>query len=377
MKMNENKAIKVALLGSRGVPARYGAFELCADRIATLGGKSKVHWTVYCPRKEAELESYGNADLIYINQKKSGFGALLFDVLSLFDASVKKFDCLVMLGYGAGIFLVIPRLFGRKLITNTDGFEYKRSKWSLWVKVWFRFAEMCAAVISNKLISDSLHIVNYYKDRYMKESTFIAYGTDIPDINDKRCKKQLHDFFSCHKIEPKGYHVVVMRMEPENNILEICQAAVNRGTGKPIVLVGPETPFFNKQVRPMINGKPSLIMAGSIYDRSLLFSIRINAYSYIHGHTVGGINPTLLESLSTGTPVIAAETPYNHEVLGSSGLYFSDIETLMRQMEYLENCPPERLDELALAVKGRLKPYFTWEAVVEQYEDLIVKTVCT
>jgi len=360
------------VLGTRGVPARYGAYETTAQYLALLGGRGMVRWVIYCPKESAPPSSFGNAVIIPIKHGKGKTAPLFYDIRCLWDASRREdIDVIIMMGYGAGPFLLIPRFYGKLLITNTDGFEYRRSKWSLIIKLYFRMAEKFAAYLSHGLISDSIHILNYYKKRYRKESYFIAYGTEHPDylILDK-AKDRCQNFLQKYRLSLKGYHVVVMRLEPENSVQMICEAAVNRSNGKPILIIGPSTPYFDA-LFPRYATSTKLIYAGPIYDRPLLFLLRSNALSYIHGHTVGGINPTLVESLSTGTPVIARNTPFNMEVLEEDGLYFYDVESLQKQISFVESISMLEWENLAQKVRSRLRSNFTWNKVVEDYEKYV------
>jgi len=369
----KNAKIRAALLGSRGVPAKYGAFETLAHRIATLGGQENIKWVIYCPAENNPPKHYGLATTVLIRRGKGPIASFLYELGSLWHACLdRSIDAIVMLGYGPGLFLILPRLFNKKLITNTDGFEYRRSKWPAWAKLYLRSAEFFAAYLSDKLICDSRHIVNHYREKYKKESTFIAYGTDIPEgLEDKTLQSKFNQFLSQYNLRSAGYHVVVMRLEPENSIKEICEAGVRRESGKPILIIGPSTPFFDKEVRPLLPTNSKVIVAGGIYDRGLLYLLRQNACSYIHGHTVGGINPTLVEALNTGTPVIAQKTLFNEEVLQEAGLYFTDTDSLCRHLDFLENASPETWLHLAAQVKTKLQPYLTWEFIIQEYENLV------
>jgi glycosyltransferase involved in cell wall biosynthesis len=278
-----------------------------------------------------------------------------------------------MLGYGAGLGLLLPRLFGKVVITNTNGFEYKRAKWSWFAKFYFRYAEAAAALFSNSLISDSTHVVSYYKKRYGKKSTFIAYGTDVPtDKALETSKLAFGQFMDRYRLCPRGYHVVVMRMEPENSIESIIDAGLGGEQTLPILLIGPSTPFFEKITKDIPADFRRLIVAGPIYDRGLLFLLRKHACSYVHGHTVGGINPTILEALSTGTPVIAKDTPFNREVLENAGLYFTASQDLAGQIARVETLGPSKWQERAQMIADKQRPAFTWEHVVQEYERLAV-----
>jgi glycosyltransferase involved in cell wall biosynthesis len=368
------KKVRAALLGTRGVPAKYGAFEFAADRIATIGGKGSVEWTIYCPSSPDLPDRHGNAELVGIPHGTGTSASLWYDLRCLWHACRRDFDVIFMLGYGAGLGLLLPRLFGKKVITNTNGFEYKRGKWPWYAKLYFRYAEAAAALVSSSLISDSVHVVAYYKKRYGKESTFVAYGTDVPtDGALEVSKPHFEKFLTEHGLERRGYHVVVMRMEPENSIGAIVDAGLQGKHAMPILLIGPSTPFFEKITEGIPSDSKRVIVAGPIYDRGLLFLLRKNACSYLHGHTVGGINPTILEALSTGTPVIARETLFNCEVLEDAGLYFNTSKELTEQIGKLEGSDPAQWEARAQMVADKQRAAFTWDSVVSEYEDLAVR----
>jgi glycosyltransferase involved in cell wall biosynthesis len=366
--------IRAALLGTRGVPAKYGAFEYAADRIATMGGKGSVDWTIYCPSAPDLKPVHGNADLEGVPHGDGASSSLWYDLRCLWHACHQDYTVIFMLGYGAGLGLLLPRLFGKVVITNTNGFEYKRGKWPWYAKLYFRYAEAAAALSSTSLISDSIHVASYYKRRYGKKSTFIAYGTDVPaDKALEASKLAFGQFMDRYRLCRHGYHVVVMRMEPENSIKSIIDAGLEGEQTLPILLIGPSTPFFEKITKDIPADSRRVIVAGPIYDRGLLFLLRKNACSYVHGHTVGGINPTILEALSTDTPVIARDTLFNREVLEDAGLYFTASQELARQMARVETLGPLQWQQQAQMVAGKQRPAFTWEYVVQEYERLAVE----
>ena len=363
--------VRAALLGTRGVPANYGAFELAADRIATLGGERAVDWTIYCPTAPGQPDEYGNARLIRMPHGARRSSALWFDIRCLRHAARQDFDVVFMLGYGAGLFLALPRLFGKAVVTNTNGFEYRRSKWPWYAKLYFRYAEAAAALSSTQLISDSRHIAAYYKRRYARRSSFVAYGTDSPAEDSlARSQSAFEAFLRVHRLEPRGYHVVAMRLEPENSIEAIVGAGLSTQVKKPILVIGPTTRFFERLIQRVPADHFGVRVGGPIYDRNLLFLLRRNACSYVHGHTVGGINPAILESLSTGTPVLARDTIYNREVLEDAGRYFDGRESLSSLLAEVEALSPEEWSAAARRVGARQRPEFTWPHVVAEYERI-------
>src|SRR5207244_1844396 len=241
-------AARLASLGSLSKPAKYGAFEVASEKIAA--GFLEKGWavTVFCPHDQSYREPfYRGIALRRVWHPPGGIGSLLYDGMSLLVASVGPFDAILMFGYGAGPFFFIPRLFGTPLIVNTDGLEWKRSKWSWAVKQYFRLCERVVTLAADRLISDAWGIKRYYKETYGVDSEYIAYGTELPDA--------IGDDVREFGLEPKRYYLVVMRLEPENSILEIVRGYLASHSARPLILVGPSTPFFDRMVRPLLDGQ--------------------------------------------------------------------------------------------------------------------------
>ncbi|MGQ0815871.1 MAG: DUF1972 domain-containing protein, partial [Gemmatimonadota bacterium] len=300
--------MRIAILGSRGIPAKYGAFEVCAERLA-LGFTERGHQiTVYCPADQEYQDAfYHSVRLVHIKHPRAAVGPLVYDVSCLRHAVAEKPAAIIMLGYGASPFFFLTRRRGIPLIVNTDGLEWKRSKWPPAVRVYFRLAERMAVRWADRLVSDSLAIQQYYAEEYGVRSTYIAYGTEMP---------QVAPFdLSARGLSAGGYYIVVMRLEPENSIRAIVDGFRASSSNRQLVIIGPTTPFFDREVLPLVQADPRIRYLGSIYDRNEVFALRLHAYAYLHGHTVGGTNPSLLEALACGNFVIARDVPFNREVV--------------------------------------------------------------
>jgi glycosyltransferase involved in cell wall biosynthesis len=355
---------RLAILGSRGIPAKYGAFEVASEKIA--GGFLEKGWavTVFCPHNQSYREPfYQGIALRRVWHPPGGMGSLLYDGLSLLIASAGHFDAILMFGYGAGPFFFIPRLFGTPLVVNTDGLEWKRSKWSLAVKLYFRVCERVVTLAADRLISDAWGIKRYYKEKYGVDSEYIAYGTELPD--------SASDDVSDFGLEPKRYYLVVMRLEPENSILEIVRGYLASHSVRPLILVGPSTPFFDHTVRPLLDGHNRARYLGPIYQRERVFTLRRNAFAYVHGHTVGGTNPSLLEAMASANFVVAKDVEFNREVVGELGRYFATEEQLTRILDELEQADPDAIDRLGRAGRAVIEQKFQWGHVIEAYARVI------
>ncbi len=361
---------KLAILGSRGIPAKYGAFEVAAERV----GKGLVEkgWevTVYCPHDQAYRDNlYEGMTLRYVWHPRGGVGSLLYDGLSLLLASAGGFDAILMFGYGAGPLFVIPRLLGVPIVVNTDGLEWKRSKWSWPVKLYFRLAEHATARIANRLISDAHGIRRYYKEKYGVDSEYIAYGTELPDVP----KFDVRQF----GVEPGRYYIVVMRLEPENSILEIVRGFLASRSSRMLILVGPSTPFFESMVRPLLDGQNRVRYLGPIYERDRVFALRQNAFAYLHGHTVGGTNPSLLEALASESFVIAKDVEFNREVVGELGRYFDSAQDLTRVLHDVELVEPSAIKAAGRAGRAVIEKAFQWQHIIDAYERVVATTIAS
>ncbi len=355
--------MKVAIIGSRGIPAKYGAFEVCAERVGA--GLVEKGWDVdvYCPSTKTSdrFNHWEGIQLKYSPQPPGPIGTLIYDAISLARASFdRKCRVILLLGYSASPFCILPRIHKTAVVINTNGLEWRRSKWPSYAKLYLKLTEWFATKIANSLVSDSRAIQEYYWDQHKIPSRFIAYGTEFPTPTEG----PLEDFY-----------VVVMRMEPENRILEIVQGYQLSHSKKRLAIIGPSTKFFDQWVQPLIQDDPRIVYMGPIYDRELLFNIRQKAFAYIHGHTVGGTNPTLLEAMACRNVIIASRVPFNQEVLLDKGFYFDGPEGLSVAIKELENSPLEELDSIRESHYQRVQKEYTWEGVIEEYHNLLSQLV--
>lgn len=356
--------MRISILGSRGIPASYGAFEVCAEKVGEGLVQRDCKVAVYCPRNQAYQDSsYKGMDLVYTYHPPGGLGSLVYDVVCLLKASFLPSDVLLVLGHSSSPFCLFPRLMGKKVVINTDGLEWKRSKWGKLPRLWLQFTERVSTKTANQLVSDSTGIADYFQEKYGKESVYIPYGTEFPELD-----PEIVSYSS-----QSSYYLVVMRMEPENRILEIVQGFSQSDTTKELVIVGPSTPFFGGEVLPLVEEDSRIKYLGPIYDREQLFRLRIGSFAYIHGHTVGGTNPSLLESLASRNLVIASDVPFNREVLGDAGFYFSTREDLVSCLEEVESLEDWRRKSRTEWLYERVSLYYTWDKVTDSYYELLCK----
>lgn len=359
---------RVAILGTRGIPARYGGFETFAEELAVRLVEQGVEVTVYCEAEQTDQpESCHGVKLVYIPSTACGpLTTILFDLRCLWHAR-KSFDLVYMLGYGAAPFCLIPRLYGTQVWLNVDGIEWARAKWSGLAKAYFKMMEWFSCWVPHRVIADAEGIKTHLEARHRLRvpCSVIPYGaplvTDPPDVN----------LLSEFDLLADGYHLVVARLEPENNIKEIIEGFVANGNDSPLIIVGNynlDTPY-TKQILSLSNDKVHFV--GGVYDKQKLQALRYYSTAYFHGHSVGGTNPSLLEALGCGNIVIAHDNVYNREVCGAGGFYFSsphEIPGLMAEVSALESAGRR---ELKTVMQNRIRERYNWDQIAAEYMALL------
>lgn len=346
--------IKVGLMSTQGLPPRYGAFEQTIDKICSKSSIGRRNIMFIVPTRHelaGEDCAYPNVKRVLL-RRRSGLGILLYNLLSIFFALANGCRVLVFFGYGAAIFFPFLRLLGVKIICNVDGFEWRRPKWGAMTKLFLKLSQHISVYFSNNLIFDSYCIERYYSKIYKVSGNRIFYGSD--DVVFREPTGSEH-------IPSQDFYCTVMRLEPENNIEVMVKAFRKTSASQQFVIIGPPTPWFEKNIRPLIDEDNRIIHLGPIYEKSLLNWYRSHCRAYLHGHSVGGTNPTLVEAVKIGRPIIAYKSVYNREVLSANASYFRSADDL----------------EILFGVEGplrrppRLSDEYEWDYVANCYLDVI------
>jgi len=372
MKNKTNKKTKVAVIGTVGIPAKYGGFETLTEHLARhMSEEFRLY--VYCTKKkyaraERQKEFLG-ARLIYLPLDANGISSIFYDCLSILHA-IFYADVLVVLGVSGGILLPFIRRFTRKkIIVSIDGIEWKRDKWIRPAKWYLWWAEKIAVKYSHADISDNESIQDYTAYRYKTLSNIIEYGADhtlkiTPASKDIEC----YPFLSA------PYAFNVCRIEPENNI-HVVLAAFSRMNDWPLVMIGNwENSEYGRKLRQQYGGGKLLILLDPIYDQARLDLIRGNASLYVHGHSAGGTNPSLVEAMYLSLPVIAFHVSYNKTTTENKAWYFSCEEDLIG---IVRSATPADLRNKALLMKEIADRRYTWEVIAKKYIFLIRKVLAT
>jgi len=361
--------MKIAMIGTRGVPANYGGFETCVEELGRRLAERGHEVTVYCRSSSypERLPAYLGMELVYLPCfKGKAVETLSHTFLSVLHASfMRSFDVLMVFNAANSPALAVPRLLGKKIAINTDGLEWKRGKWGVVARRYYKSAEWLSTRLADRIVADSTGIQDYYRDTYGKESTYIAYGA-YPGVS--RDPKLIEPM----GLKPGGYFLQVTRFEPENNPLLTIQAYKKLKTDKKLVLVGgvPYRSGYAEEMARLAKGDPNIIMPGYIFEKELLNELWCNSFAYVHGNEVGGTNPALLQSMGSASFVIAIDVPFSRDVLSGAGIFFDkDAASLAQKMNWaIEN--KDGLEPFRKRAVDRIREHYSWERVADGYEAL-------
>lgn len=361
--MKESK--RVSIIGTVGVPANYGGFESLVENIIGENASENIEYTIYCSSKNynSKLNEYKKAELKYISLDANGVQSIIYDIISLIK-STKNSDLIVILGVSGCCFLPIYRMFSKKrLIINIDGLEHKREKWSKTAKRFLKFSEKMAVKYADVIVTDNKGIQDYVTEEYGKESELIAYGGDhvLKNISGG----QELDILNKYNIEKDSYSFSVCRIEPENNV-HITLEAFSKSK-KNILFVGNwKRSAYGYDLLEKYSSFKNIKLLDPIYDLDTLYVLRKNCLFYIHGHSAGGTNPSLVEAMFFNKPVIAYDVVYNRETTEGKADYFADSKDLV---EILEK-PHDAFLYNASCMKEISYRRYRWSIIAKQYEDL-------
>lgn len=354
---------RIAILGTVGIPARYGGFETLAENLARFHaetGRSEA-LSVYCsrPAYPDRPERFGEAELRYSRFRANGASSVIYDALTLRDAIRRGTDVALMLGVSGAIALPALDRGHTRIVTHVDGLEWRRGKWSGPARAFLRWSERLAVRQSDAIIADSPAIARHLLQEYGVEAQVIAYGGDHATAFSHPPSAPPPDL-------PERYALALCRIEPENNVQTILEAFAE--AAKPLVFVGnwDDSPY-GRTLRARFRAVPHLRLLDPIYAPGPLLAIRQGARVYVHGHSAGGTNPALVEMMHIGHPVLAFDCVFNRLTTQDAASYFSDKAGLVAALH-----EPETPEQGAALQRIAHKDY-TWATVGAQYFDLLGK----
>jgi glycosyltransferase involved in cell wall biosynthesis len=355
--------MKIGILGTRGIPNAYGGFEQFAQYLSQgLVQRGHSVWVYNSSDHPYQQKEWRGIHIIHCKDWEGMIGTagqFLYDYNCLRDARARSFDILLQLGYTSNS--VWHRLWPKSMLNviNMDGLEWKRSKYGPVTRKFLVRAEKWAARHGDVLIADSVGIQDYIRKKYDREAIYIPYGADIPQTFDVGKLAQWD-------LRPDGYHLLIARMEPENNIEMIVEGWMAGEKKKPLVLIGnPGNSFGQYLVKTYRDDRLHFI--GAIYDADTVNALRHFSTIYFHGHSVGGTNPSLLEAMATGCTIAAHDNVFNKAILGKEGWYFSGSKEVQEILDRTAD-PVWREKNLQ-----KIKKLYNWGKIIDQYEGVFLR----
>lgn len=354
--------MKIAILGTRGIPNSYGGFEQCAEKLSGLFVKKGHDVTVYNPSDH----EYGRDTLdgarivrIFSNEKMLAFlNVFVFDYLCLRHAFRQKFDIILELGYHpAALYYNARRTGAPKILTNMAGMEWWRSKWNAYTRKLIRYCERRAVERSDAIIADNRGIQDYFRKEYKADSFCIAYGAELFENPDTK-------HLAAYGLKKYGYDILIARFQRDNNIEMVLDGHLKSGSGVPLLVVGGNTNSYGLYLREKFGDLASIRFMGGIYDYQALSCLRWCSRLYFHGHSCGGTNPSLLEAMASNAYIIAYDNPFNRYVLEDGGLYFKDSAELS---SLISGFSMGDRDRAVRKNRDRIKTEYNWEKIADQY----------
>ncbi|HEX2695812.1 MAG TPA: DUF1972 domain-containing protein [Acidobacteriota bacterium] len=359
--------MNVAIIGTRGVPARYGGFETCAEE---LGRRlvARGHAVTVYNRKAFYPErprSHAGMTLRYAPALKArAVETLSHTLFSIAAALPRRHDAWLVFNSANAPLLRLLRPGRPRVVLNVDGLEWQRGKWGKAGKAYYRFAEKVAAKLPIAIVTDSRAIGAYFRERYGRETAYIPYGAAAAVSHEP-------SLLSRFGLEPGGYFLQVTRFEPENNPLLSLRAFEGLDTAKRLVLIGGTKYPTEYRDEIAATKDPRVVLPGFVYDADLRRELLANAFAYVHGNEVGGTNPALLEAMAAGRFVIARDVPYNVEVLADAGSYFRKDAGALREKMAWALANAEKLPEYGERARAIVREHYDWDKIVAEYEALL------
>ena len=360
----------LAILGTRGVPAQHGGFETFAEYLSLFLVSKGWDVTVYCQEDCAggviKEDVWCGVKRVFIPVSRSGAGGTIeFDWKSVLHTIRSRHRLVLTLGYNTAAFCLPYRFFGIQNVINMDGIEWMRDKWKPHERAWLWLNERIGCLVGNHLVADHPQIQVHLETRVSaRKITMIPYGARPAEAADAGLLKS-------YDLEQGRFISVIARPEPENSVLEIVQAFSRKTRGFKLVMLGNYSPEKNGFHRTVLDAaSDEVVFPGAIYDKATVDAIRVFSRVYVHGHRVGGTNPSLIEALGSKSAVLAHDNRFNRWVVGDGARYFSDVDSCEVQLESLLSN-----DDVVAAMKKasweRFCKDFTWDIVLEQYERLL------
>jgi glycosyltransferase involved in cell wall biosynthesis len=354
--------VRIALLGTRGIPANYGGFETFAEELSRRLVQRGHQVTVYCRQRHPE-PVYRGVRLQYLPTiRHKYFDTIAHTALSTLHLLAHRHDVALYCNGANAIFTPWPRMFGMPVALNVDGIERKRKKWNRAARAWYLVSEWLSKFCPSAVVTDALTIQRYYMERWNKPSVFIPYGAPVGKVPTHGVLDQLG-------LRAGHYFLYVSRMEPENHPLEVREAFEQVVTRMKLALIG-DAPYAHEYIqRVRRTGDPRIVIPGAIYGTGY-HELGSHCFAYIHATEIGGTHPALIEAMGRGALVLYRNTPENAEVAGDAGIPF-EPDGLAAAIQRVLGMSDSERDSLRAAAMDRVRKRYSWDAVTKAYEELL------
>lgn len=358
--------MKVAILGTRGIPNHYGGFEQFAEYLSVGLVKSGHDVTVYNshshPYKETKYQGV-TIKHIYDPENRIGTaGQFIYDMLCILDTRKNNFDIILQLGYTSSSLFFDLHPKDSIVVTNMDGLEWKRTKYSVKVQKFLQWAESLAVKKSDYMISDSIGIQNYIKNKYDKDTVYIPYGSFVVNNYDENTCRG-------YEVEKYNFDMLVARLEPENSIEIILDGVAQSNVKRKFLVIGKYETKYGKYLKEKFKNERNIIFVGGEYNQSKLNDLRCYSNIYFHGHTVGGTNPSLLEAMGSKALICAHNNEFNSAILSDDALYFTNSYEVATVIDTVNK------SDYGLIIDNnieKIKNIYEWESIIDQYEKSLI-----
>jgi glycosyltransferase involved in cell wall biosynthesis len=360
--------MRIAILGTRGIPANYGGFETFAEHLSTRLAARGHEVTVYCrahytsPR---ELEFQGVRLKVLPTIRHKYFDTIVHSFLSALHSVPRRYDAALICNAANAPFASILRLTGTPVALNVDGLEHKRKKWNSIARRYYLLAERLATILPNETVTDARVIQEYYLARYRVASTMIAYGAEVERRPDPSVRRW--------RVEPNRYVLYVSRLEPENNAHLVIEAFKRVRTAHKLLIIG-DAPYAHDYIADLkarARRDRRIIFTGFVFGRDYR-ALQQNAYCYVHATEVGGTHPALLEAMGFGNCVLTLAAPENMEAIGDAGIAYADENDLAEKLQRVLR-DGSLVHSYRNRAQARVQEVYDWDYVVDQYERLFAQ----
>jgi glycosyltransferase involved in cell wall biosynthesis len=356
--------MRIAIAGTKEIPARHGGFETCVEEVSTRLVERGHEVVLYYRSNTDQGSSYRGVRMVRVPELENKYLAtLLSTLLSIVSVAFKRVDVVHIYGVGNSVLVPLLRAVSKKTVISVDALDWKRSKWNRFASWYLRMAERVASLYADRVVVDNNVVGRYYRERFGKRTDFVPYGSNVLPCEQRTA-------LETYGLEPQGYFLFVGRLKPEKGVHRLIEAYQQLDTEKTLAIVG-DDPFSQEYIQSLKNTRhPGIKFLGYVYGDEYR-QLSSHAYAYVTASEVEGTSPALVAAMGFGNCVLVNAIEENLETIGDAGLSFrkNDVEDLRRQLQYLSD-HPESVAEYRQRARKRVAEHYNWDAVTDQLERI-------